>query len=74
MNEDTGLPASFELAWGVRDRPTKGPKRGLSLELVVRAGVSVADAEGLAAVSMSRYPVCRADFTLDSHKSTSFTR
>ena len=58
MSEDregvTGLPASFELAWGVRERPTKGPKRGLSLELVVRAGVTVAAAEGLGAVSMSR--------------------
>lgn len=51
---DTGLPASFEMAWGVRDRPTKGPKRGLSLEQVVEAGVRVASAEGLAAVSMSR--------------------
>lgn len=58
MGEDrtgvTGLPASFELAWGVRERPTKGPKRGLSLEQVVRAGVRVAGREGLGAVSMSR--------------------
>jgi AcrR family transcriptional regulator len=55
MSEDrTGMPASFELAWGVRERPTKGPKRGLSLEQVVRAGVSVAVSEGLGAVSMSR--------------------
>lgn len=59
MSEDsetggTGLPASFEMVWGVRDRPTKGPKRGLSLEQVVEAGVRVASGEGLAAVSMSR--------------------
>jgi AcrR family transcriptional regulator len=54
MTEDTGLPASFEMAWGLRDRPTKGPKRGLSLEQVVEAGIRVANAEGLAGVSMSR--------------------
>lgn len=52
--EDTGLPASYELAWGIRERPTKGPKRGLSLEQVVAAGVRVASADGLGAVSMSR--------------------
>jgi AcrR family transcriptional regulator len=52
--EDTGLPASFELAWGVRDRPTKGPKRGLSLAQIVDAGVRVANAEGIGGVSMSR--------------------
>jgi AcrR family transcriptional regulator len=51
---DTGLPASFEMAWGVRERPTKGPKRGLSLEQIVDAGVRVAGADGLGAVSMSR--------------------
>jgi AcrR family transcriptional regulator len=50
----TGLPASFEMAWGIRDRPTKGPKRGLSLEQVVDAGVTVANEEGLAALSMAR--------------------
>ncbi|MFL6127128.1 TetR/AcrR family transcriptional regulator [Actinophytocola sp.] len=54
MTEETGLPASFELAWGVRDRPTKGPKRGLSLEQIVDAGIRVATAEGIGGVSMSR--------------------
>ncbi|HEX6351691.1 TetR/AcrR family transcriptional regulator [Actinophytocola sp.] len=54
MTEDTGLPASFEMVWGVRDRPTKGPKRGLSLEQVVDAGIRVANAEGIGGVSMSR--------------------
>lgn len=50
----TGLPASIEAAWGVRDRPPKGPKPGLSLDRIVDAAVRVAQAEGLAAVSMSR--------------------
>jgi AcrR family transcriptional regulator len=54
MSEETGLPASFELAWGVRERPTKGPRRALSLEQVVAAGVAVAYAEGIGAVSMGR--------------------
>jgi AcrR family transcriptional regulator len=48
------LPASVAAAWGVRDRPHKGPKPGLSLERIVAAAVRLADAEGLAAVSMSR--------------------
>lgn len=51
---DTGLPAIVEAAWGIRDRPAKGPRRGLSLERIVEAAVRVATAEGLAAVSMSR--------------------
>jgi AcrR family transcriptional regulator len=57
MGEDTGggeLPASFEMAWGVRERPTKGPRRGLSLEQIVAAAVRLAAADGLGAVSMSR--------------------
>jgi AcrR family transcriptional regulator len=51
---DTGLPASIEAAWGLRVRPSRGPKPGLSLNRIVAAGVQVAASEGLAAVSMSR--------------------
>jgi AcrR family transcriptional regulator len=51
---ETGLPASFEMAWGMRDRPTKGPKRGLSLEQIVDAGIHVANTEGIGGVSMGR--------------------
>jgi AcrR family transcriptional regulator len=56
MNEDieNGLTAGIAAAWGVRAPATKGPKPGLSLERIVAAGVAVADAEGLAAVSMNR--------------------
>jgi AcrR family transcriptional regulator len=50
----TGLPASIEAAWGVRQRPQKGPRPALSLERLVEAAVRVAAADGLAAVSMSR--------------------
>jgi AcrR family transcriptional regulator len=54
MSEETGLPASIESAWGLRERPTKGPKPGLSLDRIVAAAVRLAGAEGLAAVSMGR--------------------
>jgi AcrR family transcriptional regulator len=49
-----GLPQSLALVWGLRERPRRGPKPGLSLERIVDAAVELADAEGLAAVSMSR--------------------
>ncbi|WP_372456554.1 TetR/AcrR family transcriptional regulator [Streptomyces poriferorum] len=50
----TGLPASIEAAWGLRARPVKGPKPGLSLGRIVDAAVAVAAAEGLGGVSMGR--------------------
>jgi AcrR family transcriptional regulator len=50
----TGLPASIEAAWGVRERPNKGPRPALSLERIVAAAARVAAADGLRAVSMSR--------------------
>ena len=49
-----GIPAGIAAAWGVRERPHKGPKPALSLPRIVDAAVRVADAEGLDAVSMSR--------------------
>ena len=52
--EPAGLPSTIAAAWGLRDRPGKGPKRGLTLEQIVSAGLAVANADGLAAVSMSR--------------------
>ena len=48
------IPASVAAAWGRRDRPSRGPKPGLSVERIVEAGVRVASNEGLAAVSMAR--------------------
>ncbi|MFI2620102.1 TetR/AcrR family transcriptional regulator [Streptomyces sp. NPDC018584] len=48
------FPACLEAAWGLRDRPHKGPKRGLTLDGIVAASIAVADAEGIEAVSMSR--------------------
>jgi len=56
MENDSGpeLPASLETAWGMRERPGKGPKPGLSLERIVEAAIGVAAADGFAAVSMNR--------------------
>jgi AcrR family transcriptional regulator len=50
----TQLPPGLAAAWGLAERPGKGPKRGLSLEQIVAAGIRVAAADGLAAVSMAR--------------------
>src|ERR1700683_805489 len=52
--DEAGLPATVAAAWGVRERPHKGPKPALSLARIVSAAVRVADAEGLDAVSMGR--------------------
>ncbi|MFJ2022703.1 TetR/AcrR family transcriptional regulator [Streptomyces sp. NPDC087897] len=45
---------SLELLWGTGERPSRGPKPGLTLDRIVTAAVAVADAEGLSAVSMRR--------------------
>ena len=49
-----GLPPVIELAWGLRERPGRGTRRGLSLERVVAAGIKVALTEGIGALSMAR--------------------
>lgn len=54
-NNDGGyLRRSLELLWGSGERPSRGPKPGLSLERIVDAGVRIADAEGIDALSMRR--------------------
>ena len=46
---------SMELLWGMGPAPrSRGPRQGLTVERIVRAGIEIADAEGLAAVSMRR--------------------
>ncbi|MCP2636226.1 TetR/AcrR family transcriptional regulator C-terminal domain-containing protein [Microbacterium sp. HD4P20] len=47
------LPRGIALAWGVAANPQRGPKREMSVERIVEAAVEIADAEGLAAVSMA---------------------
>lgn len=48
------LRRSLELLWGAPDAPTRGPKPGLSRAQIVRAAIEIADAEGLAGLSMRR--------------------
>ncbi|AYY11737.1 TetR/AcrR family transcriptional regulator [Actinobacteria bacterium YIM 96077] len=45
---------SMELLWDLCERPSRGPKPGLTLETIVTAAVEIADAEGLEALSMRR--------------------
>ncbi|MFD5748320.1 TetR/AcrR family transcriptional regulator [Streptomyces sp. NPDC127033] len=48
------LARSLELLWGTGERPSRGPKPGLTLDRIVTTAVDLADAEGLDAVSMRR--------------------
>ena len=51
----SGDPArSLQLLWRDTRHPTRGPRPGLSVDKVVAAAVELADAEGLAALSMRR--------------------
>ncbi|MET0734576.1 MAG: TetR/AcrR family transcriptional regulator C-terminal domain-containing protein [Microbacterium sp.] len=50
---DPDLPRGIALAWGIAADPQRGPKREMSVEKIVDAAVEIADAEGLAAVSMA---------------------
>jgi AcrR family transcriptional regulator len=50
---DADLPRGIALAWGVAADPQRGPKREMSVERIVDAAVELADAEGIAAVSMA---------------------
>ncbi|MFG3442528.1 TetR/AcrR family transcriptional regulator [Nonomuraea sp. NPDC047897] len=42
------------LLWGPHPTPTRGPKPALSLDRIARAGIEIADADGLAGLSMQR--------------------
>ncbi len=53
--DDTdALPAELDLLWGRRERGSRGPKPGLSIDDIVAAAIAIADADGLKAVSMAR--------------------
>jgi AcrR family transcriptional regulator len=45
---------TVEFLWGERAERTRGPKPKLSLDRIADAAITIADAEGLAAVSMQR--------------------
>jgi AcrR family transcriptional regulator len=48
------VSVTLALLWGTRERPSRGPKPGLTLERIVATAIGIADAEGLEAVSMRR--------------------
>jgi AcrR family transcriptional regulator len=54
MTESSPVPPALQAAWGMRERPTKGPRPTLSVERIVATAVAVARAEGFPAVSMTR--------------------
>lgn len=49
---ETGLPRAVTIAWGMHEAPQRGPSRALSHERIVAAAVTLADSEGLGAVTM----------------------
>lgn len=46
------LRRSLALLWGAGPEPTRGPRPGLTVDRIVAAAVALADADGLAALSM----------------------
>lgn len=51
---DSGLPRPVAIAWGLLGESTRGPSRGVTHQQIVEAAIDIADAEGIAAVTMSR--------------------
>ncbi len=51
---EPGLPRVVAIAWGMAVAPSRGPRRELSHEKIVEAGIEIADRDGLAAVTMQR--------------------
>src|SRR5580693_4325150 len=45
-------PTALDLLWGNRPSPRRGPKPSLSLKRIVIEAIALADAEGLASLSM----------------------
>ncbi|GIN86676.1 TetR family transcriptional regulator [Heyndrickxia sporothermodurans] len=48
------LPSGVAISWGLGKQPQRGPKRELSINQIVEAAITIADKDGLSAVSMSR--------------------
>ena len=53
-DDEHPIPPGIELAWGRRQRPTRGPRPGLTLDRIVAAGIKVAMTDGIGALSMTR--------------------
>jgi AcrR family transcriptional regulator len=48
------MDRAIALLWAPQAQPKRGPRPTLTLEVIARAGIAVADAEGLGAVTMQR--------------------
>ncbi|MFC4565062.1 TetR/AcrR family transcriptional regulator [Nocardiopsis mangrovi] len=53
-NTGTDPTRALELLWGTRERPSRGPRQGLTLDRIVDAAIAIADSDGLAALSMRK--------------------
>ena len=53
-DEDDVVPRVLAVAWGMHEAPARGPRRELSHEAIVEAAIELADAGGLAAVTMAK--------------------
>lgn len=53
-SDTTPLPPVLAIAWGQTERASRGPKAALSVDAIVAAAIEIADADGLAAVSMGK--------------------
>ncbi|TQF67211.1 TetR/AcrR family transcriptional regulator [Rhodococcus spelaei] len=52
--DERDLPRTVALAWGLAEAGSRGPRRGLSIEQIVDTAIELADADGIAALSMAR--------------------
>jgi AcrR family transcriptional regulator len=53
-DDDGVVPRVLAVAWGMHEAPARGPRRELSHEAIVEAAIELADAGGLAAVTMAK--------------------
>jgi AcrR family transcriptional regulator len=54
QNGGGDIPRSLKLMWQLGERPSRGPKPALTLDVVVDAAVGLADREGITALSMRK--------------------
>lgn len=53
-DDTSDLDAVIDLLWSPAPTPQRGPRRGLNLTDIANAGIAIADADNLAAVTMQR--------------------